>query len=448
MTGSSLNLSGLASGVDTNSIVDQLMAIERRPSTRIKGQQREAQARQDALRDVRTRLANLKAAGDDLRSAGAWSDVQSLDVGDPSRIAATRVGATGPGGYAIDVTKLARAEQRTFAYTPQSGDTTIAFGGVTIDVPAGATLDQVVSSVNSASRAPAYAVAVNGSLLLSSRQTGAANGFAAAGPAIAEDLSKYGAGTDAQLTVDGVPVSSPSNVTTSAVPGLQLTLKGVGQTSVIVGAPGADIAGIQSKVKAFVEQYNSTVSFIRGKLTETRERGADGELTKGLLAGDSMLQSTISTLRNSVSAGYQGVLGKLSAIGISGVAAVGSGSLDQTAIQGKLVLDDKVLASVLTGDRQDVRELLGATPGGSGFLQALSAIVDPAAQSGGALDGRISSEDANKRALTDQLGRLDKRLEQKQTLLKRQFSGMELALQKSQAQGQWLAGQLAQIQKR
>ena len=37
---------------------------------------------------------------------------------------------------------------------------------------------------------------------------------------------------------------------------------------------------------------------------------------------------------------------------------------------------------------------------------------------------------------------MDKRLQQKQDLLKRQFAAMESALQSSQSQGQWLAGQL------
>jgi flagellar capping protein FliD len=57
-----INFGGLASGVNWNEMVTQLMAIERNPQVRIQQQQRIEEARQSALRDVKTRLANLQTA--------------------------------------------------------------------------------------------------------------------------------------------------------------------------------------------------------------------------------------------------------------------------------------------------------------------------------------------------------------------------------------------------
>jgi flagellar hook-associated protein 2 len=44
-TGPTINFGGLASGLDTNSIIDQLMAIERQPQTRLKLKQQQVDAR-------------------------------------------------------------------------------------------------------------------------------------------------------------------------------------------------------------------------------------------------------------------------------------------------------------------------------------------------------------------------------------------------------------------
>ena len=57
-----LNIGGLASGLDTNSIVDQLMAIERQPRTRLDQQASLSTARQSALADFQTRLRAVEAA--------------------------------------------------------------------------------------------------------------------------------------------------------------------------------------------------------------------------------------------------------------------------------------------------------------------------------------------------------------------------------------------------
>jgi len=51
-----VSLGGLSSGLDTQSIIDQLMAIDRAPETRMKLQQSALQARQQTLTDIGTRL--------------------------------------------------------------------------------------------------------------------------------------------------------------------------------------------------------------------------------------------------------------------------------------------------------------------------------------------------------------------------------------------------------
>jgi flagellar hook-associated protein 2 len=106
---STINFGGLASGLDTNTIVDQLMAIERQPQTRLKLKQSQIDARKTALSDVASRLKNLRIAAQDLKSPTLWLDTQSVDVNDSTKVAATRTGGAGTGGYQVEIDTFASA---------------------------------------------------------------------------------------------------------------------------------------------------------------------------------------------------------------------------------------------------------------------------------------------------------------------------------------------------
>src|SRR5919107_2884684 len=129
ISGPTINFGGLASGLDTNTIVDQLMAIERQPQNRLKLKQGQIDARKTALGDVASRLKNLRLAAQDLKSATLWLDTQTVDVNDATKVAATRTGGAGTGAYQLSVTQLASASQRWFSYptTPPASDNTLTF---------------------------------------------------------------------------------------------------------------------------------------------------------------------------------------------------------------------------------------------------------------------------------------------------------------------------------
>ncbi|MGZ4201785.1 MAG: flagellar filament capping protein FliD, partial [Thermoleophilaceae bacterium] len=92
-----------------------------------------------------------------------------------------------------------------------------------------------------------------------------------------------------------------------------------------------------------------------------------------------------------------------------------------------------------------VRALLGASFGKSGFAQAMDNVLNPEVQTSGDFDTLISQTNSQISDLGDQITTWDTRLSDMQDRLKSQFSAMELALQQSQTQGQWLAGQIASL---
>src|SRR4051795_388446 len=458
-TSSTQNISGLASGIDTSTIIDQLMAIERQPQTRLKTQVSLSAARKTALSDVQTRLKNPQLAAQDLKSAALWANKQSVDINDATKASVTLSGPAGTGSYQLNVSQLARGSQRWYSYTSPGSDDTITFSnGHTTTITAGSDIDAAVLAVNSDANAPVYASAVTDAqsgtqyLVFPSRTTGqTASAFTASASSIAEDGSRAVGGLDAQYWVDsGTMKTSPSNVVTDAIPGASITLKGVttvsGPVTVTVGAPAPDNTNITAKVKAYVDQYNSTLDFIRSKLDEKKVANPQtaADQAKGLLNGDTMLEGILSQLRIAMTATYAPgnptTLDQMNEIGVSTGSAFGT--LNQDAIEGKLVFDSAQFSSALAADPASVKNLLSGT---SGFGQAIDDLLTPTLQAGGTMASRLSAEDAKQRTLNDQIASMDVLLQKKQDTLKAQFTAMETALQQSQAQGQWLTGQLAAL---
>jgi flagellar hook-associated protein 2 len=460
-TSSTQNISGLASGIDTSTIIDQLMAIERQPQTRLKAQVTLSQARKTALSDVQTRLKNLQLAAQDLKSAALWANKQTLDVNDTTKASVSLSGTAGTGSYSITASALARGAQKWYAYTPSASAGSIDYSnGDSTAIAANATIDDVVAAINADTGAAVYANAVTDSstgnqyLVLSARQTGATAGAFTAtdgtNGSIAEDTTRRVDAGDASYTVNGVAKTSPTNVITDAIPGVTLTLKTTfaagNAVTVNVGAPQADATDVTAKLKAFVEQYNSTLDFIRSKLDEKTvvnpQTTADQQ--KGLLHGDTMLEGILSQLRNAMTdvyaPGNPTTVDQMNEIGVSTGSAFGT--LNADAIKGKLVFDSAAFSKAFTADPTSVKNLLSGT---SGFGQALDNLLAPTLQAGGTMASRLASEDTKQKTLNDQIASMDVLLAKKQDTLKAQFTAMESALQKSQAQGQWLAGQLAKL---
>ena len=151
------NISGLASGLDTNSIIGQLIAIERQPEVRALQQQHVEEARQKALRDVHTRLTNLQTAIAGLPTP-TWGDARRSTRSDAANVGVVRTGGAAAGGYQVQVTQLARAHQVT-QWRPatrrrgrrrRSRSRSARGTAVDVDVKAGDTLDTIAAKINAA----------------------------------------------------------------------------------------------------------------------------------------------------------------------------------------------------------------------------------------------------------------------------------------------------------
>jgi flagellar hook-associated protein 2 len=447
---SPLSLGGLASGIDTDSLVTQLMAVEGQSKTRLQLQDTRAVARQTGLRDLATKLGALREAANALKSTTTWADVQKLTSSDPARVAVSTSGTAAPGARVIEVTALAVTAQHAYTYTPSASAQTLAVGYSTVDPDTGlpvpktfslavdpnSTVATVATAINDRDDSPVSAVVAGGKLVLTSRTGGAGGDFTLGATPLAAEATAYArAGSDASYKIDNVAKTSSSNVITDAILGVELTLKATtsAPVSLTVSDPAPDTDSVKAKVTAFVNAYNGAVDFIRGKLSEEKVKNptTSNEATKGLFRGDTMLSGVLSSMRSE--------MGDLSKYGISTGAASGTATFSQDAVAGKLKVDDAKLTAALANP-DTLRTVL------NDLGQRLSDVVTPVA--GARVDDRLEGVTKERKRIADAITRTDARLAGKEQRLRAQFAAMESALAASQAAQTQLSSQLAGLSSR
>jgi flagellar hook-associated protein 2 len=452
---SGIRLGGLSSGLDTESIVTQLMALERQPRGRLERKQAAVQARQDALRDISTKLRSLKSAAQGLGSAGAWAPTQSIASSDSARVGGRMVGSATPGTYNVEVQQVATAASRTLSTQLRSNPATFKVTTVataaqwSVTIPPNSTVDDIVRVINADSAAPVVARNYNGQLLVSAKATGAGGNFTVDGQNVVTGETASVVGKDAQFTVNGTAYTRPSNSVTDAVAGVELTLNGLtaGAVQVTVGSPAVDAKGLAGKVKAFVDAYNAVVDATRSRTTEKRVANPQTlvDAKKGVLFGDSGLNTMLSQLRNGVmnpaSVGNSLTMDEFAEIGVSTGAATG-GTSNPESVAGKLQFDEAKFLKAYEADPSSVERLLRGTAASTGLSARLDSLITPFTAVGGMFDGRISAAGSEVTRLNDQIKRMDERLGRKEQYLRRQFTGLETALSKLNSQSAELSARL------
>src|SRR4051794_3905353 len=144
-----IQIGGLASGMDTDGVIAQLMQLEAQPGARWAQQKRVSEAREQTLKDILTRVKNLQSEAKNLKSASTWADTQSVESSDTTKVTATRVAGAAPGVYSISVSQLASGDQWSYSYAPPAADTSFTItqgaGSQVVNLKAGQTLDDAVS---------------------------------------------------------------------------------------------------------------------------------------------------------------------------------------------------------------------------------------------------------------------------------------------------------------
>ena len=101
---------GIGSGLDVGAIVDQLMAIERRPLNQLEADKQGLEAQLSTLGQLKSSLTSFQSALADLKTLDAF-EVYTAESSDEAAFTATANSNAAPGLSTIEVLSLAEAHK-------------------------------------------------------------------------------------------------------------------------------------------------------------------------------------------------------------------------------------------------------------------------------------------------------------------------------------------------
>jgi len=385
-------ISGLASGMDIDTLVKNLVKADSQPLTKLNQQKQLLEWKRDNYRETSVKLVSFIQDKLSSLSKSASLNAQKATVTGNATAVTANATSSASGVLEVSVTKLAKAAKTVSTENPTKTDAsttdwsnvklsditgyssdTIKIGDTTItDVTEDTTLGSLISKINSSSAGvTAVLDSATGQVSLTSKTTG--NKDVALTGSIFTALklnSSLTGGEDASLKVNGVTMTSASNNLT--VNGVELTLNNVSNDQVTTIAVSKDVDSIVATVKSFVDSYNELLTFMNGKVGEeryskyaplsTEEKSAmtDDEIElwtskakSGMLKNDSILTSAISDMRAAM---IQGVtLSDGSKISFADL-GMSTGTYET---KGKLLLDTDKLKASLEKDPDIVNSFFG-----------------------------------------------------------------------------------------
>jgi flagellar hook-associated protein 2 len=444
---SPLQITGLASGLDTNSIISALIAIDKQPITALQNQSSGLTATNSALSSVQTALQQLSASAKALGSASLFTNTQTATSTNSTLVSATATTGTGAviGSYQVGVTNLASSAQRTFSFTSPTAADTVTIDGQQVSLNANASAQDLVNAVNSNSNLDVWATATDsGTVVFSNRATGDTGTnyiqVSDTSGSLTEQTALAQQGTNAQYTINGVAHSSASDTITNGIAGVTLSLNGLttttGTVTVNVSPPAPNSQSIQTAVQAFVTSYNQVISQIQ---TQLSTQPSKTDPTVGTLFGDPDLRDVLSNMRQAMYTPGSSLPQSMSSmlnIGVSTGAASGSALPSQNAINGDLSLNADTLTQALTTNPSGVAAMLKS------WSQSFSGIVDTESQVGGTIDTRIQGDNQQISDISSRIQAMQETLNAKQTALQAQFAALEATLSQNQSTASWLSSQI------
>lgn len=380
---------GLGSNLDVNSIITKLMQVEAQPLTSLATKEASYQAKLTAYGTLSSALSSFQSSVASLSSISTFQSL-SANSSDSSIATATTTSSAVSGTYNVNVTKLAQSQSISSAGqaatnttigsgtsstisiqfgtisggTSSNGvytgatftqDANQALGQITID-STNNTLQGIRDAINAANKGVNASIVGDGNatnpyhLVLTSAKTGATSsmkisvtGDAALqnllnyDPAATQNLKEVTTAQSANLTVNGIAISSESNAVTSVVQGATLNLAKVGSTTISLSN---NVSGVQSSVNGFVKAYNDLQTALK-TLTGYDDKAKKG----GILQGDATavgIQNQVRNILNSSVNGLGGGITTLSAIGVS------------TQKDGTLAVDSSKLTKALNSNFTDI----------------------------------------------------------------------------------------------
>ncbi len=417
-----LYVSNLVGSFDYQEILNLYYQSKIAPIQLLKQQELKIEEKTSALRDLESRLNNLKEAFDNLVSNNLL-DQKTVSVSDPDLI---KVEVLDPskaieGLYQITVKQLAQNDVWLSQSGVQDLDTAVSTGEgqleiryegevvAVVDYDADAsdsskpsTLSEIVNAINNSQDKVKASVIFDGDnyrLLLSGTATGDDADVSISETGDGDLLDKLELGDnysdshvqvaqDAKLEIYGTVISSSSNTFVDAIPGLKLDASEVGSTTIEVSK---DFQSLKDALNSFIEAYNSIVDFLQDKA------GKDG-----VLSGD----NTVYLVRSSLLSRFQPLFNL--------------GILDVDKDTGHLNVDSPKLNNLLENSPQEIKDAIGQLKTSlQDYLLFLTSPESP-------VENELDNLNRQKNRIEDRIYDLDSMLKEQVELFRKQLVQLQL----------------------
>lgn len=392
--------SGIGSVLDVNTIVSNLMSVERAPLTKVATQKTAYQSQISAYGTLKSALSTFQTSVSALSSLSKFN-AQSVTSSNTNVLTATSTGSATVGNYDISVSQLAKSQKLSvggFSNVSDvvgTGTLTISFGTFTPEVaspftpssftPNAAksdlnitidssnnTLAGVRDAINAANGSVSATIVNDGTtnrIVITSKDTGEVNSLkisvadsdgnnvdTAGLSKLAYDpqatvgngknLTSLQAAKNAILEIDGIDIVKSSNTISDAIEGVTLNLVGVTTDNPISLAVATNQDAIKTSVTSFVDAFNKLDTTLRN-LTKFDETGQ----ANGALLGDSTARSIINQIRSVMNTAIANgsSLNTLNQIGVT------------FQRDGKLNLDNTKFSNAVSTNFNDIASLFAAT---------------------------------------------------------------------------------------
>lgn len=481
-----MRISGLASGIDTESIIRDMMAAKRIPLDKITQKKQYLEWQLDSYRDVNKDIRSMR---DNLLNMTLQSTymAKNVSVSNENAVSIKANNATGDFSGSIEIKQLATSANfsteglETKDGTKVKADTKISELGATgrpnwltiaegeeksvgfnspgavgkkIKITEDMTIKDVISEINKETGVNAFFDEHTGKIAMTSKETGFGK--------IQIDGKEVGnTGRNAIFTFNGLETKRPSN--TFSINGFEVTLKEVTDKPITFSST-TDTDKVFDSIKQFVDDYNKLITDLNSKIREPKYRDfaplsaeqkadmKDKEIElweekamSGTLKNDPTLQRLLSDMRTALSTATI----KDEDDNTINLASLGITTSKDYMSNGLLEIDEEKLRAKIAENPDQVYELFGKAPSSKdandggvihSIRDSMKIANDTISQrAGNAGSGKDSfTLGRNLKDMDKQIERFQERLKKSEEALWRQFSAMEQAMNRANAQAQQL----------
>ena len=458
-----ISSTGVGSGLDVQSIVSQLVAIEKQPLKQLQTKAATFQTQLSTYGKIKSQASALGDAAALLAGASGWN-AQKASSSNAAAVSVTAGSAAVATSLGVEVSQLARAQSSASASVTAgvavgvtgtlliemgrwSEDAVPVFSPGTsvppINIDAADSMNVIAGKINAAGAGVTATVLRDGAnerLVIRSASTGADAGFRLNTPADS-GLSSLGltnpsdgvsfigqTALDAKVKINGVDITSATNKMTDVIPGVTLQLSQVTTVPAEITVAN-DQEAVQKNIQGFVDAYNA----LSQTLADATKYTAASK-TAGLLQGDSTttgLQNALRAMLGSSSVGSS--FSRLSDVGI------------ERQTDGSLKINASKLASAQQ-DLPNLQKLFTAnnsdtTSNGFGlkvrdFARGLVAFDGLVSNKSAALQSAITRNSKDQDRVTDRATRVEAQLY-------KQYSALDAQMAQMSALSSYVTAQLA-----